>query len=61
MNIGDRVMLIDVPECMPKELFKVGTFKGYGFTDSTGTQIVDVLLDGDDGLTACYERQLIKI
>ena len=61
MNIGDRVMLIDVPECMQEILYKVGTFKGYAFIDSNGEQCVDVLLDGDDGLTLCYERQIIKL
>lgn len=61
MNIGDRVMLIEVPKCMPEELFKVGTFKGYGNIDSNGERCVDVLFDGDDGLTLCYERQLIKL
>ena len=61
MNIGDRVILIDVPDCMPEDLFKVGTFKGYGIVDSNKEQCVNVLLDGEDGLTVCYERQLMKL
>ena len=61
INVGDRVMLIDVPKCMPEELYKVGTFKGYTSVDSTGKQCVDILLDGDDGLTVCYEDQIMKL
>lgn len=61
MNIGDKIMLIDVPECMSEDLFKVGIFKGYGIIDTNGERCVDILLDGEEGLTVCYERQLKKV
>ena len=54
MRIGDRVKIISVPDCCLEDLGKCGTV----MATKTFYGGVDVLLDGDDGLTAIYEHQL---
>ena len=57
-KVGDRVRLINVPDYIKEDLGKVGTFKGYPF--GRHNPHVDVLLDGDDGLTVTFAHQLVK-
>ena len=54
MKTGDRVKIISVPDCCLEDLGKCGTV----MATKTFYGGVDVLLDGDDGLTAIYEHQL---
>ena len=63
MKKGDRVMLINVPECYKEDLYKTGTI--VNMKDNTN---VDILLDEDkdkpleplkiNKLTACFKHQL---
>lgn len=54
---GDRVRLTSVPKCMPEDLGKCGIIQY--FSSSLGGSVeAHLILDGEDGLTVCFEEQL---
>ena len=59
MKIGDRVQIVSVPKCYASDLGRKGILKGYWGTDTFGGKVAEVLLDGEDGVTAIYESQLV--
>lgn len=54
---GSRIKLISVPDCCTEDLNRTGVVKRL-FKDLYGTPTADILLDGDDGLTVCFQSQL---
>ena len=61
LEVGTRVRLIDVPhydEEVEADLNRVGTVKAIRRKDTGDNALVSVLLDGDDGLSCCFARQL---
>ena len=55
MKVGDRVKIISVPDCCKEELGKYATVKSL---PNSFYGDMDILIDGDDGLTAIFPHQL---
>lgn len=60
MKIGDRVKLISVPKCFPDDLNREGVVVEIGL-DTIHGRNVDILLDGDEGLSAVFDYQLMVL
>lgn len=54
---GDRVKLTSVPGCMLEDLGKCGVIQ-YFSSSIYGNVEAHLILDGEDGLTVCFEEQL---
>lgn len=57
IKVGDRVKLISVPQCSDEDLNRCGVVTYIGYNTGCGRD-VDILLDGDDGVSAVFDHQL---
>ena len=60
MKIGDRIVLINVPDFAKEDKGRYGTIIKIGNETICGRN-VDILLDGDDGLSAVFDHQIKEL